>query len=153
MIEDIKQIIEKNLPAEVGKVLQERLQKTDQFERDLQASKEREFQLTKVITELKGSNEEYKKNDERNRNLDVREKSIFEREQILEKTILEIKLKEAEERFKVSERLVEKVFANSIMKSSMWGSIPLAVPGGAGYSGMVQQGNISQETTIKNEPE
>lgn len=77
---EIKAIIEKNLPAQVGEVLKQRL---DQAEKDSARVKHLEQLLADknhIITANEKLLNEYRQNDERNKNLNAREKEIEGRE-------------------------------------------------------------------------
>jgi hypothetical protein len=74
--EEIRLIIQKNLPAEVGAVLKERLEKAEQDERSLENLKSVNEALQKREKELLAEIEKYKKFDERNKELDAREQQL-----------------------------------------------------------------------------
>lgn len=89
---EIKSIIEKNLPAQVGDVLKQRL---DQADKDAARVKQLEETLgnrDQEITSLNNKIQEYKKFDERNAALEAREKAASDMELKLELETVKFKL-------------------------------------------------------------
>jgi len=90
--EEIRLAIEKNIPAQVGDVLRQRL---EQAEKDAVKVKQQEEALQNknaAITKLEKQLAEYKTCDERNAKLQEREKKIAEEEINLKVTKLEYEL-------------------------------------------------------------
>lgn len=118
MTEEIKVIIEKNLPAQVGDVLKIRLKQADKDAEELKATviaynnarKEIELHLAKI--------EEYRKLDERNAALNKREEDVSERERNKKVWEAELKLSEAEKRISENVNFVGMVFRSPIYRKS-----------------------------------
>jgi len=114
----LKEVIEKNLPKQVGETLQKRLEELERVERDYKTKVEVEKNLRKEIDEL---NERLKSQEE----LQVwrvqlwdKESKLEERERNLEIELLKVKLEESNKRADTSKELVSLVFKNSTYKYS-----------------------------------
>ena len=79
-LEEIQESIEKNLPKQVGDTLRKRLEEADRLEAALKVSEDRADGLSKDLNKALEIIEDYKKFDERNAALEVREKELKEKE-------------------------------------------------------------------------
>lgn len=146
----IKELIEKNLPAQTSGVLRDYLKKTeaaiadyDTLKKDLENTRK---SLSKKINEVSILTAQLQPQAEiENEKID-----IGKRELEIDKTILTIKLEESEKRADAITGLAETVFKNRKMVIKRFGSLPVAVDGGNGCTGMVQNGSTN-ETETRNE--
>ena len=147
---EIKELIEKDLPAQTSGVLRDYLKKAeaaienyDALEKDLENTRK---SLSKKIDEVSILTAQLQPQAEiENKKID-----IGKRELEIDKTILTIKLEESEKRADAITGLAETVFKNRKMVIERFGSLPVAVDGGNGYMGMVQNGSTN-ETETRNE--
>lgn len=77
---EIQDSIEKNLPKQVGDTLRKRLEEADRLETSLKVSEGRVETLSRELSKSIETIEEYKRFDERNAALEVREKELKEKE-------------------------------------------------------------------------
>ena len=98
MTEEIKAIIEKSLPAQVGEILQKQLAKGVQDAKGLEATTQALNTEMKRTTELRERIEDYKRLDDRNSKLEIREKAVAEKELLSELSAIKIQLEEANKR-------------------------------------------------------
>lgn len=118
MNEEIKKIIEKNLPAQVGDVLKQRL---EQAEKDAVILKQQEEALISRNATIAGFEKqiaEYKKLDERNNKLEEREKAVETKERNSKVFEAELKATEAEKRANELFGFVGMVFKSPIFRKS-----------------------------------
>lgn len=116
MNEDIKAIIEKNLPAQTGEVLQKFL---EQGKKDAEMVKYQAAQLLACNDTLKEKNsiiENYKKLDDKISSLVAREKLIEEKERDQKVFEATIKLQEAEKRISEMANLTALVFKSPVYR-------------------------------------
>ena len=135
MTEEIRAIIEKNLPAQVGTVLNEVLQQGEKDAAELKATviayddarKEIEKHLIKI--------EEYRQFDKRNSELGARENVVAEKERNQKVFEAEIKATESEKRATELAGFVGMVFKSPVYRTSVFGSQSVA----SGQYGTLQQ--------------
>jgi hypothetical protein len=119
---EFKAIIEKQLPAQVGKVLQERLAKADQDEKSLKEYINLCEQRYQTIQDQERKIKEYQAFDSRNAGLEAREKAVADAERNLKVKELEYQLNTEKEKssfcMDVTRTLVKNVeYKKSIMDS------------------------------------
>jgi hypothetical protein len=98
MEKEIEEIIKKNLPEHVGEVLKKRLTEADNDAFDLVKYKQFYEDTKDSLAKANLKIEEYKKLDERNFKLEDRERTVAEKERMLDVTTLKIQLEEANKR-------------------------------------------------------
>lgn len=108
--EDIKAAIEKQLPAEVGKLLMQRLSEGHNAEVELKGTKEYLRQSREKVTELTKQVEDAGNLYKLKKELDAREREVEKKEIRIELT--EARAKAAEEKEAAIQRLVGTVFSN-----------------------------------------
>jgi hypothetical protein len=119
---EIKEIIAKNLPAQVGEVLQLRLEQAD-----------RDANTVKNLTEIKSSNEttirlqqsqieSYKQFDDRNAALDQREKDLVQREMNLGIEVLKYQLAAEKEKTQFTQSVAMGLVRNTEYKKTIFDS-------------------------------
>lgn len=133
---EIAEAIEKNLPAQVGKSLQERLKKVELLEIDNETLRSevrnKDFQIEKLNETIST----YKELDQRNSALEVREKVVEEKERKLEIEILTLKVSEAEKRADMVSGFMSGLVRNTAFKKDVINSSSENVPvpdGRGGY--------------------
>lgn len=153
--QDIKEAISRQLPAEIGKVLAQRLEEVNDLER-------RNIALDKMAKEQAETLTRYRKMD---RNEEAIEKlsaiskakadDLDKRERALEiREAVSKAVAEAEQRAAAGYReVVLAVFANSRFKYERTTAeqIPLVVPAGNGGGGYIQNGTKSESLRIEGE--
>lgn len=92
MQEELKAVIEKNLPAQVGETLKQRLAQAETDAKLVQTQLTRIASLEDTVKRLENTVNEYRKNDERNAALDAREQKVQEAERNLKIASLEYQL-------------------------------------------------------------
>lgn len=146
MTQEIEEIIKKNLPAQVGEVLQARLKLATDLENTnkyLNSSIEKlQLREKELIKEI----EVYKKHDERNAALDAREKTLMERERLQEVTELKTKLEEANKRADMVKEFTAGLVRNVEFKKRVFDS-------SSGPEGRDQYGQIQYATHTVNKEE
>lgn len=119
---EIKAIIEKNLPAQVGDVLKLRL---EQAEKDVVKVKQQEEALQSknvTITGLEKQVADYKKFDERNATLEAREKAVADGERNLKVATLEFQLTAEKEKTQFSKDVALGLVRNTEFRKHIFDS-------------------------------
>lgn len=123
MQNDILQVIEKNLPLEVGKTLQKRLQEADTERQELLKIKQDHENLKEALEKVKAENQLLlsQKNVvlEQARVNEQKEKSLYKSEVSLEKTLAQAKAEEVEKRNGVLLEVVKLAFKSPVYKKSV----------------------------------
>lgn len=117
---EIKAIIEKNLPAQVGDVLKERL---EQAEKDAVRVKQLEEQLgsrNQHVTKLETTISDYQKFDERNAALELREKNVGDAERNLKVATLEFQLVAEKEKTEFTKSVALGLVRNTEYRRTMY---------------------------------
>jgi len=121
--QQLKEVIEKNLPQQVGETLKRRLEQLEKDSEELQKAKtkletldQKCEKLKLEITELSEQNASLKKRED---NISQREASVAQKEVELPVTIAEIRAVEAEKRADMSERIVMKVFSSPVFRRTV----------------------------------
>ncbi len=129
MTEEIRLIVEKNLPAQVGDVLKVTL---DQAKKDAQLVELYRTQIKSFEETIREKNsiiDEFKKMETRNAALDVRENSIKEKERVF--SILELEYKLASEKEKTE---FTKSIAMGLVKNTEYRKTIFDSENSAGYT-------------------
>lgn len=98
MQQEIKDIIEKNLPAQVGQVLQKRLKEAEENEAKYETLQKDHKDLRESYNNVVNTLSQHKELDEVKKGLDQREETISKREHDIEIETLKFKLTESEKR-------------------------------------------------------
>ena len=134
---EIAEAIEKNLPAQVGKSLQERLKKVELLEDENESLRNRIKEVDLEVVKLNGVISKYSEQDQRNSTLEVREKVVEEKERRLEIELLTLKVSEAEKRADMVSGFMSGLVRNSEFRrevvNSKSGSVPIS-DGRGGYT-------------------
>jgi predicted RNase H-like nuclease (RuvC/YqgF family) len=148
MIEEIKKIVEANLPAQTAGVMREYIEKAERALIQEKGLKEEIESKKKANLELRNEVSKLDKIVLQQTQIDAKLKDIASRELALDKAILEIKLAEAEKRADALNHLTETVFKNRTLTISKSGNIPVAVDGGGnGCCGTVMTSNTDSFET------
>lgn len=143
MTTEINEIIQKNLPAQVGDVLKQRLEQAEKDVKELdQAKKQRELDL-KRIEQLSAEILEYKKFDERNASLETKEESLREQERNLKINMLEFQLEVEKNKSDFVREVTMGLVRNTTYKKNVFDSEN-------GPNGRDQYGHITYATNSKN---
>lgn len=122
MDKEIREIIEKNLPSQVGKVLKERLEQAEKDDQSIKDQIKRNNKLIIQERELNKTISDYKKFDERNAKLDARGKEISEKERNFRVAELSIKLEEANKRADVVTEFTKGLVRNTTFRKKVFDS-------------------------------
>lgn len=117
---EMQEIIKKNLPAEVGEVLKERLAQADKNAIELESKKAQIETLIGNQNALNKRIDEYVKLNERNARLDERENLIEARERQAKVTELEIMLAEANKRADIVVDFTKGLVRNTSFRESVY---------------------------------
>lgn len=142
---EFKAIIEKQLPKQVGEVLQERLRKADEDEKALKeyiTLCERRFD---TIQEQERKIKEYQAFDNRNAALEAREKALADAERNLKIKELEYQLNTEKEKSSFCMDVTTKLVRNTEYKSSVFGT--KSVPTGRNQYGGQEWGTETDNRT------
>lgn len=134
---EIAEAIEKNLPAQVGKSLQERLKKVELLEIDNETLRSKVTDKDSEIEKLNETISTYKELDQRNSTLEVREKVVEEKERKIEVELLTLKVSEAERRADMVSGFMSGLVRNTTFKKEVINSRTENVPvpdGRGGYT-------------------
>jgi hypothetical protein len=118
--QDILDTIKKNLPAIAGEMILEEL-------KELNRLKGVEEQLNKeklISRELLKAQEQYKSLHEERRELDLKGKKLERDQDLLDNTVLKIRLEEATKRSDSVLELVKLIFRSPIVTREVTGSLP-----------------------------
>lgn len=152
--DDIKKVIEAQLPAAVGDLLKQRLLQADALEKhnaDLQKIAE---QNNRLIAELRGQLQDQAAVTRRAEEIKKQESAVAAREQAC--ALNEVRLECAKERIADLKEITAVVFSNNRFKYSEVGDVPLVLPGstspggyssGAGVSSGVYSKRVEGEGT------
>ena len=134
---EIKELIEKNLPAQTSGVLREYLEKAEsaierqeRLKKDLAISRDKGHARDKEISRLSAQLQPQAE-------VENAKIAVQKRELELAKTILTIQLEESEKRADAITHLVETVFKNRKLTINKSSNFPVAVDGGGGCAGFV----------------
>ena len=122
MTEEIKAIIEKSLPAQVGEILKQTLEKGKKDEAELKATVIAYDNARKEIEKHLAKINDYKQFDERNSKLEARENAVSEKERNQKVFEAELKLAEAEKRTTDATNFVGMVFKSPIYRKTTFES-------------------------------
>lgn len=123
MEQEIKDVIAKNLPAQVGEVLKTRL---EQAERDALAIKSLEAVIDKLRSEQRLQENrirEYKLNDDRNSTLEMREKVVAVTERVLAIKTLEYQLQSEKDKTKFVQDVSMGLVRNIDYRKNVYDSV------------------------------
>ncbi len=116
MEQEIKDIIAKNMPEQVGAILKQKLEKADNDAHDIEVLRDRLDERFNEIVSLKRQVEDLKSRIKDEMNIEAWTQTLKDREANLELEILKIRLEEAEKRNSIGERLVEQVFRSPVYR-------------------------------------
>jgi hypothetical protein len=148
---DIKAAIEKNLPSAVGDILQKRLAKADEDAKQLERVQAHNQTLAKKVSDLEAV---IKSDEERVGQIKKLQDSIeLAKATTNEKRIVEMIEKHANEKVELVKSIVNTVFANARLKSTIMenGQVVTLVPGTNGSCGYTNTTPTSSTKTIETE--
>ena len=119
---EIRAIIEKNLPQQVGEVLKQRLEQAEKDSNNVERLKSINENACSEIKELQGEIKKYIQFDDRNRDIDKREKELSENEQAFKCNTLQVKLDEANKRANIVTEFTHGLVRNTIFKKNIFES-------------------------------
>lgn len=119
---EIKAIIEKNLPAQVGEVLKLRLDKAEQDVDSLKRLGDSYEHKLVEIESLKKTIETYKAFDNRNATLEAREKAVADGERNLKIATLEFQLNSEKEKTQFSKDVALGLVRNTSYRKNIFDS-------------------------------
>lgn len=122
MEKDIEEIIQKNLPAQVGTVLKNRLEQAEKDAEEVKQQKAYLEERSKEIQAFRVLIEDYKKFDERNLKLEEREKMVTEVERNLKIRELEFQLISEKEKTEFSKSVALGLVRNIEYRKNIFDS-------------------------------
>lgn len=117
---EIKAIIEKSLPAQVGEVLKKRLQQAEQDAISVKDLQEQTIILKKHCTDYVNEINQYKKLDERNAAIEARERAVIEGERNLQISHLQFQLSAEKSKAEFSRDLAMGLVRNVEYRNSIY---------------------------------
>lgn len=124
MTEEIKAIIEKSLPAQVGDVLKQRLEQAEKDAVKVRLQEEALQSKNAAIAKLEKQVADYKKMDERNAALEAREKAVTDGERNLKVSTLEFQLTAEKEKTQFSKDVALGLVRNTEYKKTVFDTRP-----------------------------
>lgn len=119
MNKEISEIIEKNLPAQVGAVLKETLAKAESDAAELKECKTTIKLISEQNLKTEGQLRDHNKIDTREASVTVREKAVEKKEVMQEVDVLKIKLEESEKRADIVTDFTKGLVRNTIYRKSI----------------------------------
>lgn len=119
---EFQEIIKKNLPAQVGDVLKERLEQADKDVKLIDSLRVANESYVKKIQELNLIVDGYKEFDERNLNLEKREKEVSERERQQEIEKLKYQLESEKNKTEFTKEVALKLVRNTEYRNNIFDS-------------------------------
>jgi len=116
---EIKQIIEKNLPAQVGDVLKLRLDQADKDAARLKAIEDQLVKRNEFASQLEAQISEYKKFDSRNAAIDARELAVSNSERDLKVKELQYQLESEKEKTAYTKEVALGLVRNTEYRKSI----------------------------------
>jgi len=144
MEKEIKEIIEKNLPAQVGMVLRERLEKAERDENEIELLLSAASERKEEIAGLKRIISEYQEFDTRNATLEKREKDVSERERQAEIEKLKYELQTEKDKTQFTKDVTMGLVRNTEYKRTLFDT--KNGPGGVDQYGNQHHINSSQSS-------
>lgn len=144
--EEIKAIIEKHMPQQVGDVLRKRLEQADRDATELNACKQIIADRNVAIQSLNNTIEEYKKFDSRNATLEAREKAASDAERKLEIETLKYQLGAEKDKTLFSQSVALGLVRNTEYKKSVMSNGNGFTPGSQHGGSHSDSSNITETT-------
>jgi len=129
MLDQIQDLIRKNLPGEVGDTLRKHLQDAEQWKRDLDAAKKVEENRVKQVLDLGREIEGLKAQVKIAGDLEKREREVSQRENKLSVTLAEKRAEAAEFALAKVESLAALAFRSPVFVQRENNSVPVPIPG------------------------
>lgn len=139
MLDQIQDLIRKNLPGEVGDTLRKHLQDAEQWKKDLDIAKRTEEGRVKQVEQYGVKVAGLEARLMVAGDLDKREAEVRKRENALEVTLAQKRAESAEYALMEVTRLTALVFRNPTFVHTERKSVPLVMPSSGGGSGYVNQ--------------
>jgi flagellar biosynthesis/type III secretory pathway chaperone len=118
MLEEIKDIIAKNLPAQVGETLQKELARIPELEKQLEVCEAARKAGIQLITEKDKTLGEYIAKENKYQELEKRELEVEKRERNLELAVMKVQVMETEKRATELQGLVQTVFKSPVYRTA-----------------------------------
>ena len=152
MDDEIKKIIEKNLPAQVGETLQKRLREAEEDKQLVEFQIDKISILEKTINDLNSNLREYEKLDERNDKLTTRENAVGIKETKQKVDELEIRLEESNKRADMVVNFTSGLVRNTNFRKTIYDSetqMPYTDSNGIYHSPMPVNKNYDENTSAE----
>lgn len=141
--QQITKAIEQQLPKEVGDVLQARLEKLDQLEKQNEKYAKQIVQLQDKNTELHNKVRAHDDLDTRKNQVSDAEQALAEKERDFKVKEMEIKLEESEKRANLSKEFVQLIFKSPVYRKTTYKDVP--VPNGGYTHSSVEDEHITED--------
>lgn len=142
MLDQIQDLIRKNLPGEVGDTLRKHLQDAEQWKKDLDIAKRTEEGRVKQVEQYGVKVAGLEARLMIAGDLDKREAEVRKRENALEVTLAQKRAESAEYALMKVTELTALVFRNPTFVHTERKSVPIVMPSGGGY---INQGEETRE--------
>jgi chromosome segregation ATPase len=124
MLDQIRDVIAKNLPMEVGNQLKQHLDEAQKWKAELDSTRETCAKLRRDLDEVRANRDQFQAQLSQHAELAVREKAVTGRELKLDLTLAQERQKMADERLAEIRMLVGQVFRNPELVTRTNGTIP-----------------------------
>lgn len=135
MLEEIKKIIEANLPAQMAGVLRDFIQESEARESSFKELQSKYDKLKLNFDDLASKNRKFDDLVSRETKVFDKEQALWIREKDQEIDTMKIKVEEAEKRAELSKELVKTVFSNPTLSYRENGWMPVKDPNGYTQNG------------------
>jgi len=146
MTQDIKEAIDKNLPAQLSGVLKERLEEADELQKEVAELSNKNQVQTHTIDELREDARHHGSLLGRENDVKEKEAAVDEQEKKLNVTILEAQLMSERRVVETLTGFVAGLARNTEFKRTFFGDIPVGIEKANGYTAPVVAA-VNQTTT------
>lgn len=136
MLDQIQEVVRKNLPAEIGEQLKRHLSEAEGWKRERDSAKTELESAKASILQHMGNVQKLEEALKLAGDLDKREKVCRDRENRLDVTLANLKAAEAERRADAVTALAGQVFRNPRLVVNRTGNVPNPAPGSYGTVGV-----------------
>jgi len=148
--QDVLKAVEEHLPAQIGNVLRKRLEEAEGLKARLEDSEAKRIDIKKNMDQFIAENDELKELKNTRAALDQKDRELTDREKACEhrEKCCEIREAHATEKVTLVRGVVQDVFRNNVIKTSVYGGRD--VPDGRpGYEGMSSRVNHDETTEVE----
>lgn len=145
MTDEIRSIIEKNLPAQVGETLRLVLEKGEKDAAALELANKANKDAANLIDRLNEQIAEYRKLDSRNAGIEAREKAVADKERSLKIAELEYQLQAEKDKAQFGKDVAMGLVRNTEYRRTLFDNV--TEPSGLDHYGNQQYANKTQNSS------